>query len=88
MLHSVLQLCPCFVLSLSFRAVRFRPSIKAQTHSQPGCGMFGSAHYIKARRRVDCDALLPVLLQYRCLEWPKRTRDLHFSILCHILYRK
>ena len=31
----------------------FHPLLKAQTHSQPGCGRFGSAHCGRASRRRD-----------------------------------
>lgn len=30
--------------ALSFTAVCFHPSLKAHTHSQPGCGMFSSSY--------------------------------------------
>lgn len=67
---------------------------KAQTHFQPGCNICNSAHCAQESYQLQkpCEAgaawilsayTVYVLLQYQCLEWPKRNRNIA-AILNHV----
>lgn len=61
--NDALVLCYKSSTPLSCTAVRLHPSLKAQTHYQLGCSMFGSTRCSQVSHCWDFDVHLTVLLR-------------------------